>query len=357
MKMFSLKPMLLPKYAMVVVLMIGAWSAATALADDPNRYHWAGQDPYFEGWYFKVSEPETGRSHLFIYAVYNPSGDSPESCAFMMAGINSEEYDRLVQARYPLSDFFSSTTVFDTRIGSVIQARGDSEALHASGIVIDNGTTCSWEIDFAITDPWKRTMGWMSLLPDLQTYWHVGAMSARASGWVAWDGERYEFQDCPGYQEKNWGDEFPETWFWIQANDFDDPEACCLSVGGASMPIGPLDLDACGIGFRFRDRLYTFSYPQQPARISSHVGPGLWQVQASRGRHRIFIDAQCDPASLLNLLNPTVDGIEQWTWESTRGTVRVRLQERRAGRWRDLVDTESGLAGTEFGGRQWVGWE
>lgn len=357
MRCFPVKLMLLPAGTLAVVLVLAAWHAGSARSDDHNRYHWVGQSPYFEGWYFKVSEPETRRSHFFIYAIYTPSGESPESCAFMMAGINSAGDDRLVQARYPVSEFHSSAAVFDTRIGPDNLARGDGDALQACGSVRDNGTACAWEIDFTITETWKHTMGWMGLLPDLQTYWHVGAMSARASGWVEWDGERYEFEDCPGYQEKNWGDEFPETWFWIQANDFDDPEVCCLSVGGASMPIGPLVLDACGIGFRFRDRLYTFSYPQQPARITSRVGPGLWQVQAARGRHRIFIDAQCEPGGLLNLLNPTVTGIEQWTWESTRGTARVRLQELRAGGWHDLVDTESGLAGTEFGGRQWVGWE
>jgi len=53
---------------------------------DPNAYHWKGQQQFFEGWYFKVSDPDTGKSFLFIYAVFNPDGASPESCGFMMAG-------------------------------------------------------------------------------------------------------------------------------------------------------------------------------------------------------------------------------------------------------------------------------
>ncbi len=331
--------------------------AAPAAADDPNRYHWDGQDPYFEGWYFKVSDPEAERSYLFIYAVYSPAGTSPESCSFIMAGINSPGTNDLIYARYPVESFTSDSEQFDTAIGSQNRARGDTETLHARGSVSDNDSSCSWNIDFDITHTWENTMGWMARLPDLQTYWHVGAMKALASGWIEWNGDRFEFDGSIGYQEKNWGDEFPETWFWLQANDFDDQEACCLSVGGASMPIGPLLLQACGIGFRFKGRLYTFSFPQQPAVIVPSISPGSWQIQARKGRYRILIDAECDTLDLLNLVNPTIGGIKPWTWESTRGTIRVRLHERRAGRWHEMTDTESGLAGTEFGGKEWIGWD
>ena len=66
----------------------------------------------------------------------------------------------------------------------------------------------------------------MENLPNLQTYWYVGAMKARATGWIQWNNEYYEFENILGYQEKNWGDEFPETWYWLQANNFDNPDAC-----------------------------------------------------------------------------------------------------------------------------------
>jgi tocopherol cyclase len=35
------------------------------------------------------------------------------------------------------------------------------------------------------------------------------------TGWIEWDGERFEFEDAPSYSEKNWGGAFPRKWFWV----------------------------------------------------------------------------------------------------------------------------------------------
>ena len=58
----------------------------------------------------------------------------------------------------------------------------------------------------------------------------------------------------------------------------------------------------------------------------------------------------------MNLMNPTIGGIKPWTWESVNGSIRVRLYEKSLQQWRLVVDTSSDLAGVEFGGKQWLGW-
>lgn len=35
------------------------------------------------------------------------------------------------------------------------------------------------------------------------------------SGWIEWDGERFEFENAPSYSEKNWGGGFPRRWYWV----------------------------------------------------------------------------------------------------------------------------------------------
>jgi tocopherol cyclase len=324
---------------------------------DSNAYHWSGQEQFFEGWYFKVSDPATQRSFLFIYAVFNPDGRSPDSCGFMMAGNNSPGEAGLIYQQYPVDDFAASYDVFDMAVSSSNRAWGDLTTLHATGSTADSENHCSWSFDLEVTDAWRNTMGWMQNLPSLQTYWYVGAMKARASGWIEWNGELFTFDKAIGYQEKNWGDEFPESWYWLQANSFDDPKACCLSVGAATMPLGGLVVPACGIGLIYDGRLYTFSFPQQPALIQADIEPGTWQVTARKGRYQIVIDAWCDTDELLNLRNPTAGGIKAWTWESVRGTVRFQLFERWGLWYTKIAEATSDLAGTEFGGQQWLGWE
>lgn len=331
-------------------------AAAALQAADPNAYHWQGQSPFFEGWYFKVSDSAADKSFLIIYAILNPDSQSPHSCGFMMVGNNSGDTAERIYTVYPVDAVSADHTRFDIAVANN-RAWGDQQQLHAQGAIVDAHNTCRWVIDYTITDQWPRTMGWMSDLPMLQTYWHVGAMHARASGWVEWNGRRWSFDNATGYQEKNWGVEFPDTWFWLQANDFNDPRACCLSVGGASMPLGHASLDACGIGFRYAGTLYTFSFPVEPARIHHDIIPGHWSVEGTRGRHRIVIDAWCSPDQLINLMNPRTEGIKPWTWETIRATLRVRLYTRFLWWWVKRVDTWSPMAGAEFGGEAWVGWD
>lgn len=54
-----------------------------------------------------------------------------------------------------------------------------------------------------------------------------------ASGWVEWDGQRTEFAQAPAYWEKNWGGGFPDKWFWVQCNSWDDAhcDAALTAVG------------------------------------------------------------------------------------------------------------------------------
>lgn len=46
----------------------------------------------------------------------------------------------------------------------------------------------------------------------------------RASGWIEWGDQRFEFDNASAYSEKNWGGGFPKRWFWIQCESFDSPE-------------------------------------------------------------------------------------------------------------------------------------
>jgi hypothetical protein len=341
----------------VVIIICLLFSCSNGLESaDPNAYHWKGQAQFFEGWYFKVSDPATLKSFLFIYAVYNPAAAASDSTSFMMAGNNSPGTASLIYQEYPVETFSARHDIFDIAVSAENRAWGNVQVLHAEGSIADVSRHCSWSFDMEISEQWPDTMGWMGTLQNLQTYWHVGAMKARATGWIQWNEEYFEFENIMGYQEKNWGEEFPESWYWLQANNFDKPEACCLSVGAASMPIGQLLFKACGIGFYYRDQLYTFSFPQQPARISADVAPGSWHIQGRRGNFKIVIDGSCNSEQLMNLMNPTISGIKAWTWESVNGTVRVRLYRKGVLRWKLLVDATSNLAGVEFGGRKWLGW-
>ena len=54
---------------------------------DPNRYHWNGsEDPFFEGWYYKLKDQATGQSFFFIYGVQNPATPAKNTSAMRIPG-------------------------------------------------------------------------------------------------------------------------------------------------------------------------------------------------------------------------------------------------------------------------------
>ena len=54
----------------------------------------------------------------------------------------------------------------------------------------------------------------------------------RATGWIDWGGERFEFEKAPAYSEKNWGGGFPDKWFWVQCDSFDGDATAGLTCVG-----------------------------------------------------------------------------------------------------------------------------
>ncbi|TQE02629.1 hypothetical protein C1H46_011785 [Malus baccata] len=75
----------------------------------------------------------------------------------------------------------------------------------------------------------KSTAGWLAAFPVFEPHWQICM-----SGWIEWDGERFEFENAPSYSEKNWGGAFPRKWFWVQCNVFEGAtgEVALTSGGG-----------------------------------------------------------------------------------------------------------------------------
>lgn len=93
------------------------------------------------------------------------------------------------------------------------------------------------DLEFADLTPWPHHAAGGSsvfqMIPALNQYWHPWLLGGRASGTAVVGGETWEFTDAQVYAEKNWGREgFPESWWWGQAQGFDEPDACVAFAGG-----------------------------------------------------------------------------------------------------------------------------
>jgi hypothetical protein len=65
-------------------------------------------------------------------------------------------------------------------------------------------------------------MGWYSFVPTMECKHGIVSVSHELSGRIISDYRLVDYSGGKGYIEKDWGTSFPESWLWIQANNFDD---------------------------------------------------------------------------------------------------------------------------------------
>ena len=312
---------------------------------DPNRYHWDGsENPFFEGWYYKVTDPEKMRSFFFIYSVQNPGAPlHPSSGGFLYIERDDGDYEFYL---LPLEDFSASRQKCDVVIGE-----STATEKRISGYVPSPDGDISWNLDIDIMSEWGKTMGALTNVPGIPVNWYVNALKSRVTGSIDWRGEVYELEDAPGYNDHNWGPVFPEAWLWIQANGFED-ETEAIAFAGGPVPLGPVDPSGYMLAFKSRNRLYEFRTQDLTATFDVEHNYLLGQVQviATKGNDRVVFKIDSDPDYLREVLIPTTQGMVKGGYEAFFGTFTVNLWKRGVADWNLVSHSESQIGVVEFGG-------
>jgi tocopherol cyclase len=181
--------------------------------------------------------------------------------------------------------------------------------------------------------------GWA---PGLHQYWHPHVLRARVDGVVAIAGERWDLAGATAYAEKNWGDGFPERWWWGEAHDFGGDEVTVAFAGGPALG----RLEATAVVVAVGGELVRFGEPLV-APVRATVAPGSWRLLGRSARHRVEIEAKADPA-LAHVMDVPVPGEHRtvpWSHQHLAGRLRVRLTRR----GRTVYEGVSELAGLEQG--------
>ena len=315
------------------------------LPENPeDGYHFDGEsEPYYEGWYHKVSLPDDGESFFFIYGLINPKPDTSyprEVFLYCARGTTLEVAHR----SFPLEDVRASRKHRDVQLGSGAR----TTALRYAGEVDEGDHQCSWDIDLADSTAWTGTMGWMTGTEGMETSWTVGNFTAAASGFVEFDGDVFRFEDAPAYCDHNWGSRFPRQWYWIQANLFDAGVA--LAASGGTVMAGEQETEANMVGLLRGEEMLTFRTMDLDA-VEAQFEMGDWSVTSERDLSRITIESHCDPATLIYMPVPTEEGMKPYAYESLFGTMEVTLEERASENdpWEISFQGTSEYAGVELG--------
>ncbi|NET39621.1 MAG: tocopherol cyclase, partial [Cyanothece sp. SIO1E1] len=325
----------------------------TAPLQTPHSgYHWDGSDRrFFEGWYFRVTLPERGQTFAFMYSIEDPIGGQPHSGGGAQILGPDDEYlcrtfpdvqyfwgwpQALGLGHWRKTDLAQAPTylapeAFDHHIQEGYQAT----AIWHQGKLKDpgSGALARWQYKTEpiygwghANDPQQSTAGWLSQFQIFEPGWQILMAHGRSTGWIEWQGQRYEFTDVPAYHEKNWGGAFPQKWFWFNCNAFDAEPDLALTAGGGRRQVLGWRESVAMVGIHYRGQFYEF-VPWN-AEVHWHIQPwGSWQMQARNAEFEVALTATTDlPGTPLRA--PTQEGLVFCCRDTMRGQLNLKLWRR-----------------------------
>ncbi len=346
----------------------------TPLQTPHSGYHFrGGRDRFFEGWYYRVTLESIAQTFAFMYSIEDPiGGQSHSGGAAQILGPDDQYFcrtfpdttafwaspDELALGHWRTSNPDITPELLDPDTFEQQNIEGyQATATLNQGYLHDpgRGIDCRWCYEIKPVYGWgkpdedqKSTAGWLSYFPIFEPGWQILMAHGLATGWIDWQGKRYFFQDAPAYSEKNWGKSFPNKWFWLNCNSFEQEPDLALTAGGGKRGILWWMESVALICFHYQGEFYEF-VPWN-SRVSWQIDPwGKWQMQAIKDDYEVELIGTTDqPGTPLRA--PTAEGLQFCCRDTMRGAVRLILRDR-AGK--TLLDATSHLCGLEVGGSPW----
>ncbi len=179
---------------------------------------------YFEGWYFKNVSRDLGHVYSFIPGIsLNP--ENPHCFIQVINGLTGNTQ----YIEYPVSSFKFSKKEFLVQVGDSVFTTDsmvlniDSPLIKVSGRL---GYSGSVKYPTSLLSP--GIMGWYSFVPYMECKHGVVSVSHRIDGALTINNITLDFSGGKGYIEKDWGSSFPESWIWLQSNNFTNSDACIM---------------------------------------------------------------------------------------------------------------------------------
>lgn len=340
-----------------------------------SGYHWDGQaSRFFEGWYFRLTLPETRQTFAFMYSIEDPVGGQPHSGGTaQILGPEDSYFCRTFpdpqkfwawpeglglghwRGDSPSQPRLLSSTEFKDQVAEGYQVTATWHQGYLNDPVFG---TVAWEYH---TDPvygWgssgqpqQSTAGLLSSLQIFEPGWQILMAHGLSTGWLEWQGQRHEFVSAPAYSEKNWGRSFPQKWFWLNCNAFEGlPDLALTAGGGRRQVLGWMESVAM-VGVHHGGKFYEF-VPWN-ARVTWHMAPwGYWYMRCESLDYAVEVIGTTDLPGI-SLRAPTHEGMAHCCRDTALGDLTLKLWQRRGGD-RDLIlAATSTQAGLEIGGGPW----
>lgn len=186
---------------------------------------------YFEGWYYKHVSADLRHTFSFIPGI---SLNETDPHAFIQVINGSTGYSQYIT--YPLEEFSWEKRRLYLKVGqSVFTDSYISLNISSTDLNINGKLEYKNIVHYPKTLFSPGIMGWYSFVPFMECKHGMISVNHDLSGELLINSDMVDFYEGKGYIEKDWGTSFPESWLWIQANNFNDHDTS-LSFSVAKIP-------------------------------------------------------------------------------------------------------------------------
>lgn len=314
---------------------------------NPDLYHGKNKTKnFFEGWYFKISDESGEHVLAFIPGVSLGSSDEYSHSFLQIVNGTENKYDYL---KYETNSFKCSEDKLD------LEVHDNNFSLDGLSLnVVEENISISGSIEFNSVLKWPDTflnpgsMGFYNYLTFMECYSQVCALDISLSGALNINGEDVSFENGKGYIEKNWGREFPYSWIWVQANNFEKKDASITcSIG--RVPFLNTTFKGFLIGLSVGDQFYEFTTINRSKFKIVETDCGV-NIDCENKNHILEIRVLTNKSTFITLNGPRDGDMIPLVDESLSGVVSVKLIAKKDNNV--LFEGTSIAAGVEYGGKQ-----
>ncbi len=301
--------------------------------------------PHFEGWYFKITDKNEGRTFAIIPGV-SLQKERSASHAFIQI-VDSEMHETYIQ-RFPIDDFNYKNNAFEIAI------ERNTFSGHRLNLDFKKGAfELSGELTFRELTPWPKTplspgiMGWYTWVPFMECYHGILSLHHYLEGTLRCNGRKIDFSGGVGYAEKDWGQSFPEAYLWCQSNHFNEEK---VSLTGSIAVIPWIKRPFLGVifGLLHRDKIHRFTTYLGAKLTQLTIVENEVHLTLEQGEFMLRISSRGQGGSILEA--PTPDGMTRRISETLDATIEVLLTTKNKQGERTIFHDTGRIAGFEIAG-------
>jgi hypothetical protein len=293
---------------------------------------------YFEGWYFKITDPAATHTYAIIPGI-SIHGGQDSSYAFIQLIDGASGHSEFI--RYPVDSFRFATRRFAVGIADnyfssdsiVLDIR--SGAFRAKGSLSFHNP-----VEYPVSPLSPGIMGWYRFVPRMECYHGIVSMQHGISGTLVMNDSAVDFTGGKGYIEKDWGTSMPRAWIWVQCNHFPS-DSLSLSISLAHVPwrtgafSGFLAVVSSG------SDIYSFTTYSRAGIDRISLQEEMVMMEFSDKDHTLKIDVQGHVSGKLKA--PVHGAMARTIRESIGASVRMVLKDRQGNVIIDETGTPAGF--------------